>query len=323
MKLLCKLSGVSLSLPIYKDLGFIDRDFVHPAILNPAISRKLLLLDIKELSPKDSDGLRILFANLVHKSKLVDFQVPCNPTSELVLNTFQFIRPILLWTNNLSNNNLSLLPRFSITLDSSSMSSFDKGFCNELRDFKHRIYKQDFESRRLEVLSYLEQKAKKRIAFGKSALNNESVRFIFTLASIPEEDFDFYLEYLNLPVMSLVTMPQPVVNLLDLEEYLEDFLNDSLIKTLILKLVRDKLSMLKELGLSIPSEYYELDEETLEYKPKFKASSALSFSFSIPIVDSNGATVSSNRIRTSPKPIKASFKNTQEYIKALTYWLKS
>ena len=323
MKLICKLSGVSLRLPIYNNLNFIDRDFIHPAILNPSISRALLQLDIKELEPTDTDGLKILYANLIHKSKLVDFQSPCNPSPELVLNTFNYIRPILLWTNNLSTNNLSLLPRFSISNESNDMASFDKGFCNELRDFKHRIYKQDVETRRLEVLNYLEHKAKKRITFGKSPLNTESVKFIFTLASIPKNEFEFYLSYLNSNVMDLVHMEKPVVTLLDLEEYLEDFMNDSLLKSLILKLVRDKLNLLKELGLSLPPEYYEFDEETQEYKPKFKSSSSLTFSFSIPIVNSEGTTVSSNRVRTTPKPIKASYKITADYIKALTTWLKS
>lgn len=322
MKLICRLSGVTVNLPVYKSFSFIDRQFIHPAINNQEISRKLVELDITILDPKDTDGLRILYANLLRSSKLVDFNCPCNPSAELVLNTFSFIRPILTWTNLLPEKDLSLLPRFSITTYSSDMQSFDKGFCQELRNFKNQRYRQDLESRRLEVLSYLEAKAKKRIAFGKQALNAEAVKFVFTLASIPEHEFDFYLTYLNTPVMQLVHLDKPVVNLLDLEEYLEDFMNDSLLKVLILKIVRDKLSMLKELGFSLPSEYYELDEESGEFKPKFKTSSALTFSFSIPSIDKSSQQAS-NRVRDTPKPIKASFSHLPDYLKALSAWLKS
>jgi hypothetical protein len=322
MKLICKLSGVSLSLPVYKNLKLIDREFIHPALLNNSISRKLLELDIKELDMADSDGLSILYANLINQSKLVDFNNPITASPSLILNSFTAIRPILLWTNLLPNKELNLLPRFSITTDSSNMESFDKGFCQELRNYKHKLFRQNLEARELEVLSYLEAKAKKRMAFGKPALNEDAVKFVFKLASIPEQDFDFYLSYLNQDAMRLVGMENPVVNLLDLEEYLEDFINSSLLKLLILKIVRDKLSILKELGYSLPSEYYELDEETQEFKPKFKSSSSLSFSFSIPTAN-NEMNQNSNRIRSSPKPVKASFVNLQDYVKALTAWLKS
>lgn len=317
----CKLSGVQLALPIC-GLKFKDMDFIHPALTSSSVSRQLLELDISTIEPNDTTSLRLLYANLLQKSKLVDFNSPINPTNELILTSFPFIRPILIWTNLLPERELNLLPRFSITPDSSDMQSFNIGFCQELRQFKNTRFKQDLERRQLEVLEYLEQRAKRRMAFGKAGLNEEAVKFIFTLASIPEQDFGYYLSYLNQDVMKLVGMANPVIALLDLEEYLEEFISQSLLKTLILKIVRDKLAMLKELGYSLPSEYYELDEETQEYKPKFKSSSSLSFSFSIPTVN-NGFNTASNRVRTSPKPIKASYAILSEYLEALAAWLKS
>jgi hypothetical protein len=317
----CKLSGVQLALPV-AGIKFKEPDFIHPALLSSSISRQLLELDISTLEPSDTVSLRLMYANLLQKSKLVDFNSPINSSNGLILNSYPFIKPILIWTNLLPARELSLLPRFSITPDSSDMESFNNGFCQELRNFKNVRFKQDLERRQMEVLDYLEQRAKKRMAFGKQGLNVESVKFIFTLAGIPETDFDFYLSYLNKDTMQLIGMANPVIALLDLEEYLEEFISQSLLKTLILKIVRDKLAMLKELGYSLPSEYYELDEETQEYKPKFKSSSSLSFSFSIPTVNNNFNT-NSNRVRTSPKPIKASYSILSEYLEALTAWLKS
>lgn len=317
----CKLSGVQLALPI-AGLKLKELDFIHPALLSSNVSRHLLELDIATIEPNDSISLRLMYANLLNKSKLVDFNSPIQPSNTLILNSFQFIRPILLWTNLLPDREVNLLPRFSITPDSADMESFNIGFCQELRKFKNLRFRQDVERRQMEVLDYLEQRAKRRMAFGKPALNEESVKFIFTLAGVPEQDFDYYISYLNQDAMRLVGMANPVIALLDLEEYLEDFISQSLLKTLILKIVRDKLSMLKELGYSLPSEYYELDEDTQEYKPKFKSSSSLTFSFSIPTVN-NAMNTASNRVRTSPKPIKSSYSVLSDYVEALTAWLKS
>lgn len=93
------------------------------------------------------------------------------------------------------------------------------------------------------------------MAYGKPALTEESVKHLFSMAKIPEQDFDFYLTYLAQDAIKLINLSNPVVALLDLEEYMEELTSHSLLKILILKLIRGKLEVLSGLGYSLPHEY--------------------------------------------------------------------
>jgi hypothetical protein len=261
--------------------------------------------------------------NILLKSKLVIFDSPINPSSEFILHNYSSIKPILIWTNNLSDKELNLLPKYRITLDNNSLNELDSGFAAELRNYKNSKFQQDLLSRQLKVLSYLEAKAKKRITFGKSPLNKESITFILTLASVPESDIPSYLPYLSANLYQMANLDKPVVNLLDLEEYLELYNSQSLIKQLLLKVIHSQLKDLQEIGYSLPKEYFELDEESGEYVPKIKSSSASTFTFSVPSFDSNGKRLDLTGVKSIPRPIRGTFPDTLSYVKALSLWLKS
>lgn len=136
--LTCKLSGLSLSLSA-GNLALRDYDFIHPALTSKPISRALLELDIKSISPTDTTSLRLLYVNLIARHPVIIFKHPAIPSNETVLATYEVVKPILVWAKNLEANELKLLPKFSVTADSSSMTSFNRGFCEEIKGLLKRL----------------------------------------------------------------------------------------------------------------------------------------------------------------------------------------
>ena len=315
-----------MALPEFQ--GFNPDLYIHPFIQYGKywLESNPNFIQADKLESYSPNERHLLLANLLYHSPIIKFQhpkaeghSPITISPSLLLANFAPTYSIIQWTANISENNLALLPQFSITKDSADLMSFVEGYVPTLLELRNKIRNHDRDQALDRALERLDKMAKRRIAFGRQPLNRESLLFIFSCSKIPESLREFYIELFHLePIRIATSVDNPIVNMLDLEEYLEDWYSSSLIKLFALKIIRQRIQILKELGCTLPSEYFVFDEATGEYKPTFKTRSGPTFSFS-------GFKPSEAPVEVAPKlqipkPMKAQFEGIAPYARALAAW---
>lgn len=322
MKLQCHVSGIEFNLESFPILSSSPKQYLHPTIQyykDFLLSNKTVLLNnFSELSPTEK---RLVYSATLYYSDVVLFNHPINATDEVINTSFHTIYPTLAWARQVSPIRKSTLPSFRIDKDTSNLETFTNGFIPELINCRNDFRQRDRDLALQEVITRLDNIAKKRVINGLPPLNNQILDFLFQSFNIPLTDYPIYKDYLQKDTLNLaLNSDKPLVHLLDLEEYAEAWFSTSLIKLYFLRYVRGRIEQLVELGVQLPKSYYILDEDTGEYKPVHKTATATklqksgSFSFteiSIPV---------KNNPNRPPKPIRDNFPDVLSYVKALKDW---
>jgi hypothetical protein len=261
-------------------------------------------------------------AALLNINPLIEFHHPLNPHFGTVQDNFSRLYYATGFIRNLRNAK-SILPSFSITESSSSLSSLFDGWLEEVEDEKKKIRKRF----RDETLSRLEdrynKRLKARIYSGRQLFHQlidyQVLEWLFDRMGIPSDDWDSYRRVLYNDIWENLRTPECAKRLLELEQYLEAWYSLGVHKPIVHKRIHHQLSEFLDMGGSLPAGYYShTSDDRIESKEfgnleSFKKIVKPKLAFS-PVFKP----VAQKSLGT--KPIRGDYATVQEFARALVEW---